>query len=67
MKKNPGSSTEASETAREKKLFLSDVLNITHVEEKPEFLVGLRIEGIIHHVILKHEERMGQIQEVVEN
>ena len=40
--------------------------NITHVEEQPEYKVDLRFEGIAHDVILKDEERMGQLQLVVE-
>ena len=35
-------------------------------KEEPEFKVDLIIEGIAQDVILKDEERMGQIQEVVE-
>ena len=66
MKNNPGNSTEESETSRNRKLLRSDVPYITHVEEKPEFKVDHRIEVIAHNVILKDEERMGQIQEVVE-
>ena len=62
-----GNSTEDSETYRSRKLFRSDVSNITHVEEKPEFKVDLRIEGNVRDVILKDEERMGQMQETVEN
>ena len=37
------------------------------VEEKHEFEVDLRIEGIAHDVFMKDEERMGQVQDVVEN
>ena len=37
------------------------------VEEKPGFKVDVRIGGIVDDVILKDEERMGKIQEVVEN
>ena len=36
-------------------------------KEEPEFKVDLRIEGIAQDVILKDEERMGNIQEVVDN
>ena len=35
-------------------------------KEEPEFKVDLRTEGIAQDVILEDEERMGQIQEVVE-
>ena len=35
------------------------------VEKEPEFKVDLRIEGIAQDVILKDEERVGKIQEVV--
>ena len=35
-------------------------------KEEPEFKVDLRLEGIAQEVILKDEERMGQIREVVE-
>ena len=66
MKNNPGNSTEESETSRSRTLLRSDVPNIAHVEEKLEFKVDLRIEGIAHEVILKDEERLGQIQVVVE-
>ena len=66
MKKNPDNTTEESETSRSKKLLRSDVPNITHIEEKPEFKVDLRIEGIAHDVMLKDEARMSQMQEVVE-
>ena len=65
-KNNSGKSTEESETSRSRKLLRSAVPNITHVEEKPEFQVDFRIEGIAHDVSLNDEERMGQIQEVVE-
>ena len=37
------------------------------VETESEFKVDLRIEGIAQDVILKDDERMGKIQEVVEN
>ena len=59
MKNNPGNSTEESETSRNRKVLRSDVPNIAHVEEKLEFKVDLRIEGIAHDVILKDEERLG--------
>ena len=36
-------------------------------KEEPEFNVDLRIEGSAQIVFLKDEERMGQIQEAVEN
>ena len=36
-------------------------------KEEPESKVDLRIEGIAQDVILEDEERMGQIQEEVEN
>ena len=65
MKKNRGNSN-ASETSRSRKMSRSDVPRETHVLEKPEFKVDLRIEGIAHGVILEDEERMGQIQAVVE-
>ena len=35
-------------------------------KEEPSFEVDLRIEGIAQDVILKDEERMSQIQKVVE-
>ena len=38
---------------------------LSHVLRKPEFKVDLRIEGIAQDVILKDEEWMGKIQEVV--
>ena len=66
MKNNPDNSTEESETSRNRKLLRSHVPDITHVEEKPELKVDLRIEVIAHNVILKDEERMGQLQEVLE-
>ena len=36
------------------------------MKEEPDFEVDLRIEGIAQDVILKDEERMGQIQKVVD-
>ena len=36
-------------------------------KEEPEIKGDLRIEGIAQDVILEDEERMGQIQEVVDN
>ena len=48
-----------------RKLLRSGVSNMTHVEEKPEFKVDLRIEGVAHDVILKDEEWMGQTHEEV--
>ena len=59
-----GKPTENSETSRSWK---QNCEKDSSVEEKPEFLVDLRIEGIAHDVILKDEERMGQVQVVVEN
>ena len=39
----------------------------TAEKEEPELEVDLRTEGIAQDVILKNEERMGKIREVVEN
>ena len=64
LKEDPGNQTEDSETSRSWK---QNCEKDSSVEEKPQFKVDLRIEGIDHYVILKDEERMGQIQEVVEN
>ena len=57
MKNNPDNSTEESDTSRNRKLMRSHVPDNTHVEEKPEFKIDLRIEVIAHNVILKDEER----------
>ena len=66
LNENPGNSTEDSEPFRNRKLLRSDVSNITHVDEKPEFEVDLRIEGIARDVTWKDQERMGHTQEAVE-
>ena len=39
----------------------------TAEKEEPELEVDLRTEGIAQDAILKDEERMGKIREVVEN
>ena len=50
------------ESSRSRKLERRDE---STVEKQPQFEVDLRIEGIAQDVILKDEERMGKIQEVV--
>ena len=64
-KDDQGNPTEDQELSRIRKLYAQD--ESTVAKEDPEFKVDLRIEGIAHDVILKDEERMGKIQEVVEN
>ena len=59
-----GNSTNEPESSRSRKLERRDE---SIVEKEPEFKVDLRHEGIAQDVILKDEERMGTIQEVVEN
>ena len=61
LKDNPGNPTEDSETSRSWK---QNCKKDSSVEEKPEFKVVLGIERLAQDVILKDEERMGQIQEV---
>ena len=62
QKEDQGNSTENPETSRIRKL---DARDESTVEKEPEFKVDLRVEGIAHGVILKDEERMGKIKEVV--
>ena len=62
QKEGQGNPTEDPEISRIKKLYAR---NESTVEKEPESKVDLRIEGIAHDVILKDEERMSKIQEVV--
>ena len=56
QKEDQGNSTEDPETSRIRNLYARSE---STVEEKPEFEVDVRIDGIVHDVILKDEERMG--------
>ena len=64
QKEDQGNPTEDPEVYRIRKLHAQ---NESTVDKEPEFKVDLRIEGVAHDVILKDEEPMGKIQQVVEN
>ena len=62
QREDQGNSTNDPESSRSRKLEQRDE---SSVEKELELEVDLRIEGIAQDVILKDEERMGKIQEVV--
>ena len=62
QKEDQGNSTGEPETSSIRKLYAQEE---STVEKEHESKVDLRIEGVAHDVLLKDEERMGKIQEVV--